>query len=153
MSHLAGKKRMPSIDYLTSDPDLHLVLEDGALIRAARWQGHHALFMLPEIPHHLWIVSRQNSHFSPFEERGVLIGDITFYDQFGAHRLTSHLTSVPGKGWGPREGSLSRWTSGRALLEFDCSPNSTAGILSMEVCSTGPYRLWPHEEPQQPPAV
>ncbi|WP_082872635.1 hypothetical protein [Gluconobacter frateurii] len=141
---------MSSIDHLTSDSDLHLVLEDGAIIRPARWQGQHALFMLPEVPPRLWILSRLNSGFNRFEERGVLIGDITFYDGFGAHRLTTHLTSSPAEGWGPQGGPLSRWTNGRALLEFDCPPSSTAVMMSMEVCSTGPYRLCPHEASQPP---
>lgn len=147
---MAWKERMPAIEHLTPDPDLHLLLEDGALIRPARWQGHHALFMLPKVPPRLWILSRLKSGFSRFEDRGVLIGDLTFYDEFGAHRLTTHLTSCPAEGWGPQQSPLTRWTNGKALLEFDCPPSSTAVMMSMEICSEGPYRLWPHEEPQSP---
>lgn len=148
MSH-GWKERMPTTppDRLTPDPDLHLVLEDGVLIRPARWQGTHALFMLSQIPSHLWVLSRLNSQFPWFEQRGVLIGDITFYDEGGTHRLTKHLLS-PKEGWGPGEGHSARWTSGRARLDFDAPHHWGGVILSIEVRSVGPYHLIAPEPPQ-----
>ncbi len=132
---------MSSFNYLTNDPGLHLACDDGSLIHPARWQGSHALFILSSPTKSFWLLSRRHSQSSPCEERGVLIGDITFYAVRGAHRLTSHLTFPEITGWASSEGDDARWTEGRAHLELEDALRKGTGMLSIEVCSTGPYHL------------
>lgn len=138
---------MSSFDYLTNDPGLHLACDDGYLIHPARWQGSHALFILSTPIRSLWLLSRRHSQSCPSEERGVLIGDITLYAVRGAHRLTSHLTFPESMGWASSEGDDARWTEGRAHLELENVLGKETGMLSVEVCSKGPYHL----EQESPP--
>lgn len=135
-------------DELTNDPDLHLVTNSGQIIRPLRQANDRVMFMIPANVAAVSLVSRASrpsDTIGPFvddrRDLGVLVGDVSFLTAGQTISLTTHLSQADLSGWHGLESSSSRWTNGNAalLLETESASGTEAGILSIQVVSSGPY--------------
>ncbi|MCP1270264.1 hypothetical protein [Acetobacter cerevisiae] len=134
-SEVSGVQRdeaelLPDAATLTTDPDLHLVTEDGAVLRKARTHNGCVVFMVPPHVRAVRLVSRASrpvDTIGPFvDDRrmlGVLIGRMMV--QEGAAET----------------GQAARWTNGHAALALGARQPGALGLLSIEVLAGGPYRV------------
>lgn len=131
---------------LTDDAGLHLVTENGMIIRAARKDGNSVVFMLPPAVNNVRIVSRASRPvdvIGPFvDDRryfGVAISKITLCDQNNQHSVTHHLTEKNLDGWNDLEDQTIRWTSGNAVLPIGPRTPNGLAVLTITVEASGPY--------------
>ncbi len=134
---------------LTSSPDLHLITDKGETLYP---YGLHTnkdsyAFMLPENVKYVFIVSnndRPNDVIGPYiDDRrslGVLIQNITLFDDHRAYPITTHLDEKNLKGWNNQEPIPCRWTNGYALLPLNIHSHTKGQrILTLKVIASGPY--------------
>ena len=135
---------------LTEDADLHLVTDTGTVIRKTREANDRVMFMIPANVKSVRIVSRTSRPsdvIGPFvDDRrnlGVLIGDITLFEESRTHRITAHLKTETLEGWSNPEKGNMRWTAGRGLLPLGSRPSNSIAILALQIKAGGPYKLAP----------
>ncbi|WP_255031730.1 Hint domain-containing protein [Acetobacter persici] len=133
---------------LTTDPDLHLVTETGAIIRPMRQSAQNYNFMLPPETKSVRIVSRASRPsdvIGPFVDdrrfMGVAVGEINLQCAKQHHAITPHLQTEKPAGWQADMGwDGVAWTTGNAELPLgDYLSNGKMGILSLTVRAAGPY--------------
>lgn len=144
----AGLTDQSDVGELTHDADLHLVMDKGQSVRAARKQGDLVTFMLPVGVESVRIVSRTSRPsdvIGPFvddrRDLGVLVGDVSLFDGAAFQNLTYHLDQADLDGWAAVEASACRWTNGNALLPLGTSENANLRLLTLKVLAAGPYLL------------
>ncbi|WP_238331378.1 MULTISPECIES: Hint domain-containing protein, partial [unclassified Acetobacter] len=132
---------------LTTDPDLHLVTETGAIIRPMRQNAQNYNFMLPPETKSVRIVSRASRPsdvIGPFVDdrrfMGVAVGEINLQCAKQHHAITPHLQTEKPAGWQADMGwDGVAWTTGNAELPLgDYLSNGKMGILSLTVRAAGP---------------
>lgn len=133
---------------LTTDPDLHLVTETGAIIRPMRQNAQNYNFMLPSEIKSVRIVSRASRPsdvIGPFVDdrrsMGVAVGEINLLCAKKHYVITSHLQIEKPAGWLADMGwDGVAWTTGNAELPLGhYLSNGEMGILSLSVRAAGPY--------------
>ena len=135
---------------LHHDAGLHLVADDGAVIRQMRENRGFAIFMIPPGVQAVRIMSRTSrpcDAIGPYlddrRQLGVLIGQIRLFEGSVAYSLSSHLDDAAPDGWcngwhAPRDGRC-RWTNGRAELVLGPRHPTLMGLLCLEIVAGGPY--------------
>ncbi|GAN68759.1 Hint domain-containing protein [Acetobacter orleanensis] len=132
----------------TSEANLHLVTENGEVLRQARMHKGHVVFMVP--PHVQTVrlvsrISRPVDTVGPFvddrRKLGVLVGRIALQEGAAESRLLEPATgTVIGSGWHEAEaGQTARWTNGNAGLSLGARQPEAFGLLFVEVLAGGPY--------------
>ncbi|MFS8371374.1 Hint domain-containing protein [Acetobacter indonesiensis] len=133
----------------TSDPDVRLLTETGAVIRPLRQEAGVYSFMLPSGTAQVRIVSRANRPvdvIGPFvddrRELGIAVGEINLVFANGKQNIGAHLRTEKPEGWYPTDAnSTVVWTNGNALLPLGEATRNPMGILSLTLCAAGPYLL------------
>ncbi len=137
----------------TTNPDLHLVTQSGAIIHPMRRTTHQYSFMLPPNTQSVRIVSRASRPadvIGPFVDdrryMGVAIADMHLLVADNTHNITLHLQSEKPAGWYATEPTGCVWTNGDALLPLDgYLTHGNMGMLSMTVQAGGPYLVEDHK--------
>lgn len=139
-----------SLPEVTTDPDLHLVTQQGATLRPVRHENGQYSFMLPPNTDSVRIVSRASrpaDTIGPFvDDRrllGVAVGTVTLVTSNGKLDIIAHLRANKPAGWhAEAEGSQSVWTNGNAVLplveKLSCDE---IRLLSLSIHAAGPYLL------------
>ena len=132
------------------DPDLHLVAEDGQVIRPLRQIDDMMIFQLPALLDEVIIHSRAarpaNAEGPFVDDRrhlGVLIGDVHLWDSLGMKSLDAHLLDEKLEGWNNVEAVPMRWTKGNARLKLGPGRVDTPAILGITVKATARYGAAP----------
>ena len=133
----------------TTDPDLHLITQTGAVIRPMRKTAHHYSFMLPPNTESVRIVSRStrpSDVIGPFVDdrryMGVAVADVQLQCAKQQFDITSHLQDEKPSGWHDTDWTDCAWTNGNAELPLgDHLTHGKMGILSMNIRAAGPYLL------------
>ncbi|PHY95348.1 hypothetical protein CSR02_01360 [Acetobacter pomorum] len=133
----------------TTDPDLHLITQTGAVIRPMRKTAHHYSFMLPPNTESVQIVSRSSRPsdvIGPFVNdrryMGVAVADVQLQCAKQQFDITSHLQDEKPSGWHDTDWTDCAWTNGNAELPLgDHLTHGKMGILSMTIRAAGPYLL------------
>ena len=133
----------------TTDPDLHLITQTGAVIRPMRKTAHHYSFMLPPNTESVRIVSRSSRPsdvIGPFVDdrryMGVAVADVQLQCAKQQFDITSHLQDEKPAGWHDTDWTDCAWTNGNAELPLgDHLTHGKMGILSMNIRAAGPYLL------------
>lgn len=133
----------------TTDPDLHLITQTGAVIRPMRKTAHHYSFMLPPNTESVRIVSRSSRPsdvIGPFVDdrryMGVAVADVQLQCAKQQFDITSHLQDEKPAGWHDTDWTDCAWTNGNAELPLgDHLTHGKMGILSMTIRAAGPYLL------------
>lgn len=140
-------EQAPAAPELTSDPDLHLVTETGAVVRPMRKTANQYSFMLPPDTQSVRIVSRASrlsDVIGPFVDdrryMGVAVADVHLLCAKKSFEITSHLQTEKPEGWHATDWTDCAWTNGDAELPLgDHLAHGKMGILSMTVRAAGPY--------------
>lgn len=140
-------EQAPAAPELTSDPDLHLVTETGAVVRPMRKTANQYSFMLPPDTQSVRIVSRASRPsdvIGPFVDdrryMGVAVADVHLLCAKKSFEITSHLQTEKPEGWHATDWTDCAWTNGDAELPLgDHLAHGKMGILSMTVRAAGPY--------------
>lgn len=142
----AGLESREAAAELTQDADLHLVADNGTVIRQSREAAGRAIFMIPADVTEVRIVSRTarpSETVGPFvddrRELGVLVGDVVLYDSRATRSITSHLTDADLDGWQVADDATCRWTAGNGLLTLGERDQDSLALLSIEIRAAGPY--------------
>ncbi|OUJ06830.1 Hint domain-containing protein [Acetobacter malorum] len=138
----------------TSDPDVRLVTEAGAVVRPLRQDGGVYSFMLPPGTAQVRIVSRTNRPvdvIGPFvddrRELGVAVGEINLVFASGKQNIVAHLRTEKPEGWYATDANNAAvWTNGNAVLPLEEATKNPMGILVLTLCAAGPYLLTDHDE-------
>jgi len=130
----------------TDDPDLHLVASDGQVIYPMRQTKDRTLFMIPPGISSVRLMSRTSrpcDMIGPFVDdrrvRGILVGDIVFFDSGSTVDLEAHMENQPLDGWAEPEKAHCRWTTGNALIPLGNRAPLHFGVLSVTILATGTY--------------
>lgn len=142
-----SKEQAPVAPELTSDPDLHLVTETGAVVSPMRKTVNQYSFMLPPDTQSVRIVSRASRPsdvIGPFVDdrrsMGVAVADVHLLCAKKSFEITSHLQTEKPEGWHATDWTDCAWTNGDAELPLgDHLAHGKMGILSMTVRAAGPY--------------
>ncbi|WP_215755328.1 Hint domain-containing protein [Acetobacter sp. P5B1] len=135
---------------ITTNPDLHLVTQSGALIRPVYHQNAQYRFMLPPGVTSVRIVSRASrpsDTVGPYvDDRrmlGVAIADIDLITVEQKSSITAHLQTEKPSGWYDGEAGNAGpvWTNGDAYLPLPALARNAMSMLSLDVCAAGPYLL------------
>lgn len=135
---------------LTTEPDLHLVTESGAIINKARSHNGQSIFIVPPHVQAVRLVSRASrpvDMIGPFvDDRrmlGVLVGQMMLQEGTGKARELEPVTgTLAATGWHAAEaGQAGRWTNGDAVLSLGARKPGGFGMLMVEVLAGGPYRV------------
>ncbi|KXU99668.1 hypothetical protein AD929_15280 [Gluconobacter potus] len=142
----AGLESHEAAAELTQDADLHLVADNGTVIRQSREAAGRAIFMIPAEVSAVRVVSRTarpSETVGPFvddrRELGVLVGDVVLYDSRATRSITSHLTEADLDGWQVADDATCRWTAGNGLLTLGERDQDSLALLSIEIRAAGPY--------------
>ncbi|WP_336762610.1 Hint domain-containing protein [Asaia sp. VD9] len=138
-----------SSEVLTTDePDLHLVDQDGHVIRAIRKVNRAYVFMVPATASALRLVSRVarpvdmiGAFVDDRRHLGVLVGEIQVWEAGETRQITAHLGEEAVSGWACLAEGAKRWTTGNALLPLATVQTGDAAMLSIEVLAGGPYPI------------
>lgn len=143
----AGIEAQHTQPAVTDDADLHIVGDNGRILRPVRRTGGHVMFMAPSTMKVARLVSRSSrpsDTVGPFvDDRrslGVLIGKVCLFTPDTAQDITCHLTDAGLSGWHGLEGGACRWTTGNATLPLPEREQSAVSMLAIEVLAAGPYR-------------
>ncbi|GCD74139.1 outer membrane protein [Acetobacter pasteurianus NBRC 3299] len=131
----------------TTDPDLHLITNTGAIVRPLRKETQQYSFMLPSGTQFVRVVSRASRPadvVGPFVDdrrnMGVAVADVCLFCARQAHDITAHLQAEKPAGWHNADWADCAWTNGDAVLPLgDYLTNGKMGILSMTIRAAGPY--------------
>ncbi|MGD7071103.1 Hint domain-containing protein, partial [Acetobacter sp. AAB5] len=132
---------------LTDEPDLHLVTDTGAVVRAVRRNGQRYSFMLRPGTRFVRIVSRAARPadvIGPFvddrREMGVAVADVHLATAGQQHDIAAHLMQDKPEGWHETDWADCAWTNGNALLPLgDHLISHHMGLLSITIRAAGPY--------------
>lgn len=131
---------------LTTESGLHLVTEDGRLLRCMRTVRGQALFMVPGSVQAVRLLSRTSRPcdvHGPFvDDRrslGVCVGEAAFQLGGAVVPVTVHKTEASLTGWAELESGAGRWTMGDALLPLPARAPESFGMLSLQILAGGPY--------------
>jgi len=131
---------------LTDNADLHLVTEDGTVLRKMRETNGYAMFMLPQNVRTVRLMSRTSRPadiVGPFvddrRQLGVLVGNIALYDAGSTTNLSAHLTEETLSGWSALEGQTARWTTGNAEIQITDRATHSIAMLGVQVLSSSQY--------------
>ena len=145
---MAGLESVVADTVLTEDADLHLMTEDGTVIRKMRETNGYAMFMLPQNVHSVRLMSRTSRPsdiVGPFvddrRQLGVLVGHIALYDAGSTSALSAHLTESELAGWSVQEGKASRWTTGNAEIQIPNRASHSIAMLGVQILSNSSYVL------------
>ncbi|BCI65508.1 Hint domain-containing protein [Acetobacter aceti] len=130
----------------TTDPQLRLMTDDGALIPLERQTGLFAFFIIPAGVQSVRLLSRSSrphdavgSYVDDRRSLGVQIGRIVVSQDKSNYVLTRHHQSDLLDGWFPSESTVARWTVGNAALSLEDIDPTQEGLLAVEILSAGPY--------------
>lgn len=146
----AGIEAVTPTRIVTNDADVHLVTENGAIIRKAREQNGKVFFMLPPGIDRVWLVSRASrpaDTIGPFvddrRQLGVLVSNMSLQEGVGAARnLENIMQDAELQGWhGVDAGRGTRWTAGHAEIPLVERTPGALAMLSVQVVAAGPYVL------------
>lgn len=144
-SSIEGRREETQTYTMTTDHDLHLITNTGAIIRSVREKAGRVSFMLPTGVNSVRLVSRSNRPsdvIGPFvDDRrhlGVLVGEVSVVNADVTHNVTAHTDTENLSGWYPLEGADYRWTNGNAELPLGKAVNGM-GMLSIQILAAGPY--------------
>ncbi|WP_122048874.1 Hint domain-containing protein [Asaia bogorensis] len=128
------------------DADLHLVSDDGQIIKPVRRIEDMVIFQIPSELEEVRIRSRAarpDMAEGPFvDDRrhlGVLVGDVHFWDSCGMARIDTHLSDASLEGWNGLEAVPMRWTGGDARLPLGMRRAGTPGVLGLTIKATARY--------------
>jgi hypothetical protein len=131
---------------LSTDPDLHLITENGGVIRPLQMRDGRAVFMVPPGSGALSLVShtaRPCDTLAPFiDDRralGVLVGEISLHTGRRTDAVKAHLVVDQLPGWFGWEAADRRWTDGNASLPVTFNGQTRPAILEIEILGAGPY--------------
>ncbi|WP_156938775.1 hypothetical protein [Asaia astilbis] len=157
--HLASppdlsREKGENLDVQTSmDHQLHLVTQNGALLKPLRKRGNSFVFLLPAGTYQVRIRSKADRPcdvVGPFvDDRrllGVLIGDIWIFGSHSFQKINNHLLESRLNGWMDIENPHGRWTSGNGHLRLPSEYTFQTSILSIDVLSAGPYKVNDHPD-------
>ncbi|ASC07228.1 Hint domain-containing protein [Acetobacter pasteurianus] len=148
--HVAGSQTPAAPGTLTTDPNLHLVTQTGAVIRPVRCANQHYSFMLPSGTRSVQIVSRASRPadvIGPFvddrRQLGVAVADIQLVTaRQHATPITAHLQPNKPAGWHNTGWAECAWTNGNATLPLDAqTEHNDIAMLSITLQATGSYPL------------
>ncbi|MDN7351429.1 Hint domain-containing protein [Acetobacter senegalensis] len=133
----------------TTDPDLHLITQTGAVIRPMRKTAQHYSFMLPPNTDSVRIISRASRPsdvIGPFVDdrryMGVAVADVQLQCAKRQFDITAHLQEEKPAGWYDTDWTDCAWTNGDAELPLgNHLTHGKMGILSMTIRAAGPYLL------------
>lgn len=146
----AGIEAVTPARVVTNDADVHLVTENGAIIRKAREQNGKVFFMLPPGIDRVWLVSRTSrpaDTIGPFvddrRQLGVLVSNMSLQEGVGAARnLENIMQDANLQGWhGVDAGHSMRWTAGHAEIPLVERTPGALAMLSVQIIAAGPYVL------------
>lgn len=148
-ANLAASPASATTAELVTDPDLHLVTDNGAVIRPIRHNGQIYNFMLPANVSSVRIVSRASRPsdvVGPFiDDRryfGVSVAEVHLLCAEQQFDITAHLQAKKPKGWLENTDTKSSWTNGDAELPLgDHLADGKIGLLSMTINAAGPYMV------------
>ncbi len=149
-NHVAGSQTPATPTPLTTDPNLHLVTQTGAVIRPVRCTNQHYSFMLPPGTHSVQIVSRASRPadvIGPFvddrRQLGVAVADIQLVTaRKRATPITAHLLPNKPAGWHNMGWAECAWTNGNATLPLGAhTEHNEIAMLSITLQATGSYPL------------
>ncbi|EHD13646.1 hypothetical protein CIN_10050 [Commensalibacter intestini A911] len=133
---------------LVNDSDLHLVTDQGQVIRNKRVSGEWVTFMVPSTVESVWINSRRSrlcDVIGPFVDNrhflGVLVGEVMIFAD-NKNELSNILREEEElEGWHAKEKKAGRWTKGRALLPIKSKHlvDNSVIYISLQILSEGPY--------------
>jgi len=131
---------------LTDQTDLHLLTDNGMIIRPLRVAGAKHVFQLPPSAQSVTIRSRTARPCDiggPFHDDrrnlGVLVGQILQFVSGEIVDYDRHLSDCEMSGWHDYAGGASRWTSGDAFLFVADSLGEEHRLVSLEILAGGPY--------------
>ncbi|MDR6183624.1 Hint domain-containing protein [Asaia bogorensis] len=131
---------------LTDQTDLHLLTDDGRIIRPLRIAGAKHVFQIPPSAQNVTIRSRTSRPCDingPFHDDrrnlGVLVGQILQFVSGEIVDYDRHLSDCEMSGWHDYAGGASRWTSGDAFLFVADSLGEEHRLVSLEILAGGPY--------------
>ncbi|KXV32456.1 hypothetical protein AD940_15545 [Gluconobacter thailandicus] len=131
---------------LTDDADLHLVTEDGTILRKMRETNGYAMFMLPQNVRTVRLMSRTSRPadvIGPFvddrRQLGVLVGSVVLYDAGSTTNLSAHLTEETLSGWSALESQTARWTTGNAEIQIKDRAAHSIAMLGVQILSNSQY--------------
>lgn len=131
---------------LTDQTDLHLLTDNGMIIRPLRVAGAKHIFQLPASVQSVVIRSRTARPcdiIGPFHDDrrnlGVLVGQILQFVSGEIVDYDRHLSDCEMSGWHDYAGGASRWTSGDAFLFVADSLGEEHRLVSLELLAGGPY--------------
>ncbi|MCH4091697.1 Hint domain-containing protein [Acetobacter sp.] len=133
---------------LTQDPGLHLVTDNGHVIRESRQVDGYTTFRLPAGVKSVRIVSRVSRPcdvVGPFlDDRrlmGVAVVQIKLFDDGKPHVLSSYRQQEILSGWCSVDAGETRWTSGDALLPLEGRVSGVFTQLAIQIVAGGPYAV------------
>lgn len=134
---------------LTHNPDLHLVLKNGAVIRPIRQDGQNYSFMIPAGVDSVRILSRTSRPsdvVGPFvddrRDLGVAVGAIHFMNGKKQTQITAHLDGTVHEGWHEASSDANYiWTKGNALLPLCGKNDGKMGLLIISALPAENYRV------------
>jgi hypothetical protein len=145
---LLAVSRQDEAPKLTEDADLHLVAEDGRVLRGLFTNEDTAVFTLPSNIRSVRIMSRSARPadiVGPFlddrRKLGVLVGSVTLLDADIKTIIDTHLVTSDLAGWHGLETAGCRWTNGDALLPLDARQSDTYGTLAVTILSKSVYPM------------
>ncbi|WP_346771192.1 Hint domain-containing protein [Commensalibacter oyaizuii] len=133
----------------TDYPDLHLITNQGEILRPIENYKEKAVFELPADVHYVRLMSRTyrpcDVH-GPFVDNrhvlGVLVGDIVLENASQDQKNYSHLFSQELSGWLPKaQLGIGRWTSGDAYIPLQKEDIGHFSKLSLQILEAGPYLI------------
>ena len=139
---IAGHLVAEAPQVLTEEPDLHLVTDKGAIVRAVRRNGQRYSFMLRAGARFVRVVSRAARPadvIGPFVDdrrvMGVAVADVHLAAAGKQHDIIAHLKQDKPEGWHETD-----WTDGNALLPLeDHLIGHEIALLSITIRAAGPY--------------
>lgn len=146
----AGIEAVTPAPVLTNDADVHLVTENGAIIRKAREQSGKVFFLVPPGVERVWLASRTSrpadtigSFVDDRRQLGVQVSNISLQEGVGAARqLETIMQDADLQGWhGVDAGHSMRWTAGRAEIPLSGRKPGALAMLSVRIVAAGPYVL------------
>ncbi|KAA8393089.1 hypothetical protein FKW15_12720, partial [Acetobacter sp. DmW_125133] len=146
---VGGQPVATASQVLTDEPDLHLVTDKGAVVRAVRRNGQRYSFMLRSGTRFVRIVSRASRPsdvIGPFvddrRDMGVAVADVHLATAEQQHDIAAHLMQDKPEGWHETDWADCAWTNGNALLPLgDLLSSHHMGLLSITIRDTGYYVL------------
>lgn len=151
---LGLEKRIADL-VLDNDPQLYIQIENGQIFYPHAKNKDRFVFTIPSDIETIHLVSQNSrpcdtigSYMDDRRQLGVLIGNITLFNNNITQTIDTHLHQDHLEGWHGIESHLYRWTNGNARLSLQkiTSDNQdNVNILVVHVVASGPYVSLTHE--------